>query len=671
MKSAISIQSVRQPLRTFLIVGLDATAAAVSLVAAIYLRVGQPRTSMVLSEVPWAASLFAVTAAVTFYLFGLHRRIWRFSSLGDLVAVAQAGTVAILAFALILLATGSIAWMPRSIPVIQWLVLVALMGGMRMARRMGGEFMSGSVNPPQPAGPPRRAARNALVLGPGDDVDILLRHLESNPLSGFRPVGIIGDLGIHRQTRIRGVPILGAYGELARVVERLEAEGRRPECLVFAGTVDRLRGAAMANIVSDAQLLGLEVAYSPGFAAYGEDAERAPDFRYVNVADLLGRPQSTLDVTAVGAAIAGRCVMVTGAGGTIGRELARQVAGFRPGKLILLDANEFNLYEIDLEMGENYPDVVRAPVLCSIRQRQQLMRVFELHHPELVFHAAALKHVPLVEGHLSAGIQTNVLGTRNVADAAHRYGARAMIQVSTDKAVNPVGFMGVTKRLGELYAQALDLNGVGDPDAPRFMTVRFGNVLGSSGSLIPLFQRQLSRGGPLTVTHPDIERFFMTVHEAVQLVLHSAACGLAPDAERGRIFVLDMGQPVRIMDVARRMIRLAGFEPEVDVGIEIVGLRPGEKLYEELFDSIEQRQPSSIPGVFEAAPKAVPLDQLDLAFQQLELASVAGDDRACRAIANEVLRQREDEPIEAMEIGAIEIAANDRPVRDLILSQAS
>ncbi|UVO51684.1 polysaccharide biosynthesis protein [Sphingomonas sp. SUN019] len=665
MKTTVSIQAVRQPLRTLLIIGLDTTAAAFSLVAAIDLRVGAPRTSIVLAEAPWAVSVFAATAAATFYLFGLHRRIWRFASLGDLLAIAQAVTVSILAFSLILLATGSIGWMPRSIPVIQWLLLVMLLGAMRMARRMGGEFMSGSVKPPQPTKSTRRGSRNALVLGPGDDVDVLLRRLEADSQSGFRPVGIIGDLGIHRQTRIRGVPILGAYGELARVVERLEAEGRRPECLVFAGSVDRMRGAAMANIVSGAQLLGLEVAYSSGFTAYGDDADRAPDFRFINVADLLGRPQSTLDATPVGAAIAGRCVMVTGAGGTIGRELVRQVAGFRPGKLILLDANEFNLYEVDLEMRENYPDVPRAPVLCSIRQRQQLMRVFDLHRPELVFHAAALKHVPLVEGHLSAGIQTNVLGTRNVADAAQRYGARAMIQVSTDKAVNPVGFMGMTKRLGELYAQALDLNGAGDPAAPRFMTVRFGNVLGSSGSLIPLFQRQLGRGGPLTVTHPDIERFFMTVHEAVQLVLHSAACGLDARAERGRIFVLDMGKPVRIIDIARRMIRLAGFEPEVDVAIEITGLRPGEKLYEELFDAIETRQPASIPGVFEAEPKAVPLAQLDQAFQLLEAASAAGDDRTCRAIADDVLRQREDEPIVA-----IEIAANDRPVHELILSQA-
>jgi O-antigen biosynthesis protein WbqV len=245
--------------------------------------------------------------------------------------------------------------------------------------------------------------------------------------------------------------------------------------------------------------------------------------------------------------------------------------------------------------------------------------------------------VPLVEGHPIAGVQTNVLGTRNVADAARRHGARAMVQVSTDKAVNPVGFMGVTKRLGELYCQALDLEGRNRPNAPRFMTVRFGNVLGSSGSLIPLFQRQLSRGGPLTVTHPDIERFFMTVHEAVQLVLHSAARGLGEEMSRGRIFVLDMGDPVRVIDIARRMIRLAGLEPDFDVDIEIVGLRPGEKLFEELFDTQETRLPSVLPGIFEAASHVLPGAVLQRAFDELEEACARNDDDACRAIALSLL----------------------------------
>jgi O-antigen biosynthesis protein WbqV len=256
-----------------------------------------------------------------------------------------------------------------------------------------------------------------------------------------------------------------------------------------------------------------------------------------------------------------------------------------------------------------------------------------------------LKHVPLVELNTCAGVQTNVLGTRNVADAAKQFNVRAMVQVSTDKAVNPVGVMGATKRLGELYCQALDLEGQGSPDAPRFMTVRFGNVLGSSGSLIPLFQRQLSRRAPLTVTHPDIRRYFMTVFEAVQLILQSTACALEGDVRRGRICVLDMGEPIRIIDIAKRMIRLSGLEPDRDVRIDIVGLRPGEKLYEELFDANEECLPSSVPGMFEAEPNPIPLAELNHAFDMLTAAVMEGDADKSRQLVTELLARQAQQPV--------------------------
>jgi O-antigen biosynthesis protein WbqV len=281
-------------------------------------------------------------------------------------------------------------------------------------------------------------------------------------------------------------------------------------------------------------------------------------------------------------------------------------------------------------MREAFPGVRFHPVLCSVRQRDALSDVFDQYRPELVFHAAALKHVPLVEANPAAGVHTNVIGTRNVADMVCEHGARAMIQVSTDKAVNPVGMMGASKRLGELYCQALDLVGACDPEAPRFMTVRFGNVLGSSGSLIPLFQRQLAKGRPLTVTHPDIERFFMTVEEAVQLILTSTARALEEQSEHGNLFVLDMGEPVKIVDIAKRVIRLAGLEPGVDAEIKFVGLRPGEKLFEELFDSEEDRLPSNIPGIFEARPNPLPLHELISGFDELERLIHSGEIESLR-----------------------------------------
>ena len=335
----------------------------------------------------------------------------------------------------------------------------------------------------------------------------------------------------------------------------------------------------------------------------------------------MGRAQFVSDRALVEKLIGGRRVLITGAGGTIGAELARQIARLDPSQLILLDNSEFNLYGIDLELREQHVDLPSAPMLCSIRDRERIMAVFAAERPELVFHAAALKHVPMVELHPSEGILTNVVGTRHVADAAAAHGALAMVQVSTDKAVKPTSVMGASKRLAEFYCQSLDLAGERTGCGLRCMTVRFGNVLGSSGSVVPLFQRQLARGGPLTVTHPEITRYFMSVHEAVALVLEASAHGLEQGEARGQIFVLDMGQPAKIVDVARQVIRLAGMRPDIDVKIEFTGLRPGEKLYEELFDETEARLHSEVDGILIALSKSINLEVLRRLFDELAAAA--------------------------------------------------
>lgn len=629
------------------VVSIDVLIAAVSLILAVNLRITGHLDPWVSDGLKFAVPLFVVIAATVFHLCGLYRRVWRYTSLSDILVVVQAATLSICILLGTLILMDRIDWMPRSIPVIHWFILVVMMGGARMARRMFCEFMrAGSVRPHLPVQKswPRQLA---LLVGPCDRVDMVLRLLENSADAQFHPVGVLDDSGSYVRMKLRGVPILGSTEALPLVVKQLEAKGLRPQCLIVTESPERLRGSAMVQLVTEAESLGLKVASVPKLAEVSTGQLNKLDLSFINMAELLGRPQTVLDNEAVCRAIAGRRVLVTGAGGTIGSELVRQIAALQPAQLILLDNSEFNLYSIDLELKENHPQLARVPVLCSIRQRPAVMQVFSEHRPELVFHAAALKHVPLVEAHPCAGVQTNVIGTKNVADAARKYGVQAMVQVSTDKAVNPVGLMGATKRLGELYCQALDLEGQGDDDASRFLTVRFGNVIGSSGSLIPLFQRQLSRGGPLTVTHPDIERYFMTVHEAVQLILQSTARAMVGGVRRGRIFVLDMGDPVKIMDVARRMIRLAGLEPDVDVKIDIVGLRPGEKLYEELFDENERRLPSVIPGIFEAEPSAIPLSVLNESFSRL--AKVAGSNDAAEARA--LVRQIVD--------GDIMVEAND------------
>jgi O-antigen biosynthesis protein WbqV len=320
--------------------------------------------------------------------------------------------------------------------------------------------------------------------------------------------------------------------------------------------------------------------------------------RPVAVEDLLGRPEIVLQQDKIAALVAGRRVIVTGAGGSIGSELVRQIAALQPRKLVLVDNGEFNLYTIDHEIRAQHPAIQVHTILADVRDRTRVDSIFITEQPDVVFHAAALKHVPLVEANIREAVLTNVQGSKNVADAARQVQAQALVMISSDKAINPTNIMGATKRIAEAYCQTLDLM---PGTSTRFMTVRFGNVLGSSGSVVPLFQKQLERGGPLTVTHPDVTRYFMTVREAVALVLQASAHGLGSGSDRGKIFVLDMGQPVKIVDLARQMIRLAGFRPDEDIKIAFTGLRPGEKLYEELF-GIEEMVQAGVDGVLVAAP---------------------------------------------------------------------
>ncbi len=624
--------------RHIAVVAIDTLCAIVALALAVWLRMNGNVPPEMASGVLWSLPILVGVSMVSFQAAGLYRRTWRYVSTKDLPIIVAAAAASILISTLIVVVSGHGHHLPTSVPVIQWFILVAGLSGVRIARRVELEHRRAkrwrrpSVNDNMP---PRR---RAIVIGTGDDLDLALRQIESDTTHAFEPVGILDDVSGHLKLRVRGVPVLGSLDALEHAVQQLDAEGRRPACLILAASSERPANQTMMRLVTDAENLGLGVAHLSPRGTSERVASGELNLDFIDMAALLGRTPVSVDIEPIMRFVAHQRVLVTGAGGTIGRELVRQIAAAGPGELILIDACEFNLYSVDQELGENFPHIPRAAVMCSIRQRGAVMAAFAKYRPNLVFHAAALKHVPLVEANPCAGVQTNVLGTRNVADASRKFGVRAMVQVSTDKAVNPVGVMGATKRLGELYCQALDLDGDSCPVAPRFLTVRFGNVLGSSGSLIPLFQRQLSRRVPLSVTHPDIRRYFMTVHEAVQLILQGAAQALTSEARRGRIFVLDMGEPIRVMDIARRMIRLAGLEPDRDVKIDIIGLRPGEKLFEELFDTSERRMPSVIPGILEAEPVAMSLTQLNQAFDQLSKLAAADDTIATRALLAEILQ---------------------------------
>ncbi|MCR6629402.1 MAG: polysaccharide biosynthesis protein [Magnetospirillum sp.] len=381
--------------------------------------------------------------------------------------------------------------------------------------------------------------------------------------------------------------------------------------------------------------LGLALARLPRMTDFNDPQQRL-QINPIAVEDLLGRAQVVLDRSGPVGMAKGRRVLVTGAGGSIGSELVRQLADLEPARLILVEASEYALYTIDMELAERFPAVDRRAVIANVRDRAVIDALFAEEKPELVFHAAALKHVPLVEDNPVEGVRTNTFGSRNIADACIAAGVAAMVMISTDKAVNPTNVMGATKRLAESYCQALDLEGRGT----RFITVRFGNVLGSTGSVVPRFQAQLRAGGPITVTHPEMERFFMTIREAVELVLQASALGISQHDE-GKIYVLDMGKPVKIVDLARQMIRLAGLRPDKDVAIEFTGLRPGEKLFEEIFHGGEQPVPTRQDGILLASPRLVQLDEFRAGLAALEDACRHRDEGTTLALVKRLVPEFE------------------------------
>ena len=555
--------------------------------------------------------------------FRLARQHWRFAGFGDLIAVAAACVLGAAGLAA-LAAALKVPLSPNpAFPVVFALLATLLLIAPRIAYRA-------ARTRPRAPGEAAADATLALLAGAGEDADLFLRALAQDRRQTMRVAGILA-VGT-RQTgrRIQGCPILGGLEDAPSVLARLAAEERLPRTLVVVSA--ELPGPALALLVEQADRCGMLIRRAPQLTALDPATRPRPlELRPVEIDDLLNRAQMPLDREAMARLVQGRRVIVTGAGGTIGSELARQIAALGPERLILLDNGEYALWQIDLELGERHPAVPRLSVIADVRDEARIRAVFAEAHPELVFHAAALKHVPMVEANPAEGLLSNAAGTRHVADAARAAGASAMVLISTDKAVNPTSVMGASKRLAEMYCQALDIEARAQRGGMRCITVRFGNVLGSTGSVVPLFARQLSHGGPLTVTHPDMRRYFMTVREAVGLVLQATVVGLAdtplPSGEQGGIFVLDMGEPVKIADLARQMIRLAGLRPDEDIEIRFTGLRPGEKLYEELFHGQEPPVPTGTLGLLMAAPRTADPAIVGRAIEEIASACRGGHTR--------------------------------------------
>jgi FlaA1/EpsC-like NDP-sugar epimerase len=606
--------------------GHDVLMAAASFWLSLYLRVGDG-----LLDYPGRLLLgydlaFTAIAAATFWWTGLYRGIWRYASLPDLLALLRAVTIVVLAFFPLMFIATRLVDLPRSLVGINWLVLMALLGGPRFAYRL---FKDRSLSRLL-AGDKRSTAIPVLLIGARDGAAMFIREMASDPDRLYRVVGILADSLSRVGRQLGGVPVLGTIEDLSRVVADLDGRGERPQRLILCAQT--LEGATVRRLLDMADDLTIPLARLPRLTEFKQTLdEDTPAVEPIALEDLLGRPQAVLDRVGMRTLIAGKRVLVTGAGGTIGAELVRQIAACEPARLALLDNNEYALYSIDRELEERHAAQPRLAVIGDVREKSRVEQVIAAERPELVFHAAALKHVPMVEANTVEGVLTNVLGTRHVAEACRTHGVRAMVMISTDKAVNPASVMGATKRLAESICQALDIVESRKPGGTRFVTVRFGNVLGSTGSVVPLFQRQLAAGGPLTVTHPDMTRFFMTVREAVELVLQASVLAVKGGEERGKIFVLDMGEPVKIVDLARQMIRLAGRKPGKDVKIAFIGLRPGEKLQEELFYASEPLLPTEAAAIRLAAPRTIDYAMLSRSLD--ELAEHAGERRQERMLA--------------------------------------
>lgn len=598
--------------------GHDIFMASLSLPLSLWLRMGSSIDTVPTEFVVQSTILFGVVAACVFWPMGLYRGIWRYASMNDLIQITKAVSLAVLIFVPILFITSRAEFLPRSLPIINWFVLMTLLGGPRFLYRLiKDRHFSLTADPSGKPGVP------VLLVGAGDEAEAFIRDLHRQPGAAYRVVGILDEKGRRIGQHIRNVPVLGKPDDLASVMRRLALRAESPQRLIV--TRRGLDPAFMRHLLDLAETHGMSMARLPRLTELQSGIGDAIEVKPVAVEDLLGRPQAVLDRPAMEALIKGSRVLVTGAGGTIGSELVRQIAALEPARLDLVDNSEFNLYSIDLEVGEKPDSPAHHPHLADVRDKTAMRAVFADAQPNLVFHAAALKHVPIVETHVAEGVLTNIGGSRIVADLCRETGARKMVLISTDKAVNPSSAMGATKRVAESYCQALDrARGEGEC---RFLTVRFGNVLGSTGSVVPLFERQLAAGGPLTVTHRDITRYFMTTREAVELVLQASTLGAE---EPGGIFVLDMGEPVRIVDLAEQMIRLAGKRPYEDVGIEFVGLRSGEKLYEELFHDAESLSPTDNASIQLATPRVADRAVLERAIDALWQAARDGNNSACR-----------------------------------------
>lgn len=543
---------------------------------------------------------------ISFYLFKLYGRIWRYASATELIAIVMANIAASTAWYFISLYIGAV--LPRSLYVFTGLLLIFFIGGSRLSLR----FYSYIMNKPKYR-QIQRKKNKVLIIGAGDAGAMLLREIERYHIANRQVVGFIDDDKNKTGKILLGVKVLGTRNELVKIA----AEKGIDEIIIAMPSV---KGKEIKAIINICKETNCKLTILPGLYEIIEGKVSISQLRPVDIEDLLGRDPVKLDTTAVKEYLAGKIVLITGAGGSIGSEIVRQVAKMQPKKLLLLGKGENSIYEITQEMKIEYPQLKTVPIIADVRDKERINAIMDYFKPQVVFHAAAHKHVPLMEYQPAEAVRNNILGTKVVADAAAAHNVETFVMISTDKAVNPTSVMGCTKRVAEMYVQSMNKN-----SNTRFVAVRFGNVLGSRGSVIPLFKKQIAKGGPVTVTHADMKRYFMTIPEASQLVLQAGAM-----AKGGEVFVLDMGEPVRIYDLAKDLITLSGLIPDKDIEIKITGLRPGEKLFEELLSAEDGTEKTTHRKIFTARIKEI--DKAELDKQIAEIAEITDGDKVVAAL---------------------------------------
>lgn len=591
-KSQKGLHEVLFRKRTLLMMLIDAALINLAAFGSYYLRfVGniEPEDYAIYVNTAVAATVIYI---VVFCVFGLYDRLWQYASTGEMVSIVYAVTVGTGGTATAVYIYGIAAAIPppfripNSAVVLLWFLMIFLIGGSRFIWRI---LPEGKLDIRFSGSP-----KQVLIVGAGDAGYMAARELKNRNYRDGRPVGFIDDDRSKQKLKLLGIPVLGTRKDIVQVVQ-----DRNVDEVIIA--MPSASGNSVRQIVEICENTGVNLRIMPGVYDIISGDMSVKPIRQIRVEDLLGREPVNVDLKEVAGYLAGETVFITGAGGSIGSEICRQIVRFKPGKMVLLGHSENGIFGIEQELRTEHSEVEYITEILDIQDRQKVDLVFARYKPGVVFHAAAHKHVPLMEQNPEEALKNNILGSQNLAEAADKVQAKIFVSVSTDKAVNPTSVMGATKRVVELLIQSMDIR-----SQTKFVAVRFGNVLGSNGSVIPTFEKQIARGGPVTVTHPDMVRYFMTIPEAAQLVIQAGAM-----AKGGEIFILDMGKPVKILDLAKDLIRLSGFEPDVEIKIRFTGIRPGEKLYEELLTAEEGITSTKHSRIFVAKPTDIDVKKLE------------------------------------------------------------